>query len=254
VARGAPIEGIHNVGLLEVAEADPVWRPDSFHFLAHHPLETAIMVSVDTFIEKISITWEMELLLKHLSGFTLAEEARNTERHRANWDSDQRLRYSKVNFVSAGKLSTPESQDTNQRDNESALAHMSLDSPTQPEIEVQVEVAAEVEVEEETELFDDTKLTSIASRDQPESSTTIPSNFFIDTHGDGAIKTGLPPPQVRSPSPSLRTLVKRLYYLLEETTRERDLQDIPDALGQLQIPSTPKSRLLSRRSMSRRSY
>jgi hypothetical protein len=113
-------------------------------------------------------------------------------------DSDQRLRYSKVSFVSAGTLSKSDLQDANQKETESALADMTLDSPQQEQVEVQVEV----EVEEEIEEFEDTKVTGTTSQDQPESSTTAPSNFVIDTLGGEAIRTGLPPPKARSPSPT----------------------------------------------------
>ena len=75
---------------------------------------------------------------------------------------------------------------------------MTLNSQQQEKIEVQVEV----EVEEESEEFEDTKVTGSTSPDQPESSTTAPSNFIVDTRGSDAIKTGLPPPKIRSPSPT----------------------------------------------------
>jgi hypothetical protein len=54
-------------------------------------------------------------------GFSLQEEARNTER-RAFWDSDQKLRHSKVTFVSAVTPDAPNETP------EAALADLSLES------------------------------------------------------------------------------------------------------------------------------
>ena len=136
-----------------------------------------------------------------MPGFTLAEEARNTERHQLNWDSDRRLRYSKVSFVSAGNLSNPDVKPADSKDAESAFAGMSLDSPPQTEIKMQVEVEVEVEEEETDKDFEATRTTATSKLNHAESSPTGPSNFVIDTHGE-AISTGLPPPRVRSLSPT----------------------------------------------------
>lgn len=121
-----------------------------------------------------------------VTAFTLQEEARNTERHHQSfWDSDQRLRHSKVSFISAGPLRKPE---TEARDTESALAEMSLDSPP-----------GEVEMEVEVEVVDELEVTNSSPQEE---STTPHSGFVIDLYGGEIIKTGLPPPHVRVPSPT----------------------------------------------------
>jgi len=132
---------------------------------------------------------------------TLAEEALNTERRQ--WGaSDQKLRHSKVNFVSAGAvdplpdLKVPDS----------AFAGMTLDSPAaedkledeeEEEIEVIVDtIEVEVELEEESSAQ---VLPAIAQ--EPEEPEPQPA-FFIDTQGSVPIHTGIPPPRVRDVSPT----------------------------------------------------
>ncbi|KAH8819593.1 hypothetical protein F5884DRAFT_18368 [Xylogone sp. PMI_703] len=107
---------------------------------------------------------------KH-NGYTLQEEARNTERNHSFWDSDQKLRHSKINFVTGGRLYNEEPSST-----ESALAQMSLDSP--PE-----EDAVELGFNSKTDGAGD-------------------SIFFMDANGAEPPDTGLPLPHVHSPSPT----------------------------------------------------
>lgn len=68
------------------------------------------------------------------AGFSLQEEARNTERH-TFWDSDQKLRHAKVNFVSATMVEAPPEAT---QDPEIAMAQMTLHSE-EPEAERDVE-------------------------------------------------------------------------------------------------------------------
>lgn len=125
-------------------------------------------------------------------GFTLAEEARNTERHHS-WDTDQRLRHSQIKFVSAGKL---ESMDP--KDAESAMAEMTLDSPPREEDNVIV-----VEEEEETYVREEAVLGRTEDLERPSSSGNdqdVPS-FIVDTMGTQPVHTGFAPPRLRSTSP-----------------------------------------------------
>ena len=128
-----------------------------------------------------------------ITGLTLQEEAFNTERHHSFWSNDQRLRHSKISFVSAGPtdptIEPPE-------DPESAMAEMTLDSPPSEEMIIEVEVE-EVEMQEEAEQHHE--------EDQPANLSPEHSDlFFIDTVGDALPSTGLPTPEtrVRSPSPT----------------------------------------------------
>src|SRR6266498_4117208 len=117
-------------------------------------------------------------------GFTLQEEARNTERHHSFWDSDQRLRHTKVNFVSAGPLDSTKTEDP-----EAALADMTLDSPGQEDetIEVYEEEAEDLQAEE--------KSSGPPSPNEEQA-------FVVDTQGSEPVTTGLPPPQPRAVSPT----------------------------------------------------
>ncbi|TAQ84603.1 hypothetical protein B7494_g7078 [Chlorociboria aeruginascens] len=121
------------------------------------------------------------------NGFTLQEEARNTERHHSFWDSGQKLRHSKINFVSAGKLDPSESKEA-----EEGLAKMSLESPKAgPKYEVEIDVKIEEETgPEDRGLFR-----------QPTQEKPLP--LFSDMQGTGPIQTGLPSPHRRSISPAV---------------------------------------------------
>lgn len=119
-------------------------------------------------------------------GLSLQEEARNTERH-AFWDSDQKLRHSKVNFVSAAKVdSLPEVN----KHPEAAMAQMTLDSPPREELEIEVVVEEDIEdSNQNSDVF-------------PANASTSISSFVIDTLGGQPVQTGLSPPRLRSISPS----------------------------------------------------
>jgi len=113
----------------------------------------------------------------------LQEEARNTERHQSSWNTDQRLRHNNVKFVSAGTLDPRELESKNA---ENAFAEMTLDSPP--------EDAGEATFEEP--IRDPTPI--VPSPISEEQSSTY---FVVDTLGK-PVNTGLPPPQVRSTSPT----------------------------------------------------
>ncbi|TGO75331.1 hypothetical protein BELL_0220g00150 [Botrytis elliptica] len=111
------------------------------------------------------------------TGFTLQEEARNTERHHSFWNSDQRLRDTKVSFVSAGEFNPPDLI----KDSEEALAGMSLESAELPA----------------GNLTQDVKT---ANREMRAASPSL--SFMIDTDGGNRVETGLAPPRLRSISPA----------------------------------------------------
>lgn len=117
-------------------------------------------------------------------GFTLAEEARNTERH-AYWDSDQRLRHTKVKFVSAGTLGGT-------KDAEIDMAKMTLEDPGSKDKDVIVVM----EEDENEEAMGAEEAAPEYQERKPEPS------FFVDTQGSNPIQTGFPPPRLRSPSPA----------------------------------------------------
>ncbi|TVY43855.1 Protein SQS1 [Lachnellula occidentalis] len=115
------------------------------------------------------------------NGFTLQEEARNTERHQSFWNTDQRLRHNKVNFVGAGTLDPRELEE----DPETALAEMTLDSPQED-----LEAPSEEPVQEPTPVGPSPLVEEQSS-----------AYFVVDTLGE-PVSTGLALPRVRSTSPT----------------------------------------------------
>lgn len=139
----------------------------------------------------------MRSLLTLAAGLTLQEEARNTERHQSFWNTDQRLRDSRVKFVSAGRIVPTEEPDNT----EAALAEMTLESPKQNVREVNADGEQELDHEEGDEEED-------ATFEEPADSIIKAPvdgdvfDFIVDTHGSGPFQTGIPPPKLRSVSPT----------------------------------------------------
>ncbi|KAK2628887.1 hypothetical protein QTJ16_001990 [Diplocarpon rosae] len=124
-------------------------------------------------------------------GFTLQDEARNIQRHSSFWNTDQRLRDSKVSFVSAGKF-----EPTKLEANEAALADMSLESPDPHHEEETAEAEAE-DMEQQTDGFGELAESHIKA---PAEANI--SNFIVDTRGSEPVYTGLASPRIRSVSPT----------------------------------------------------
>ncbi len=133
--------------------------------------------------------------------FTLAQEARNTERGQKFWD--QRLRDNGVAFIRAGTLEPTELQNT-----EDKLADMSLNSRSEEagaqgpadnsNAESEVGGGDDVlETEEEAETSTTPHFsTSKGLTPSPGGDTTL--DFISDTQGTGPVETGIPPPRIRS--------------------------------------------------------
>ncbi|KAH8661350.1 hypothetical protein BGZ60DRAFT_433175 [Tricladium varicosporioides] len=137
-----------------------------------------------------SMSYEESSTSKSHKDFTLQDEARNTERHHSFWNNDQRLRHSKVNFISAGKLETQEEgrKSEDQDENESALAKMSLGSVPKETLQGRFG-------HEESPLYNSNPPDDTAEG-------TIPLSFILDTVGTTPINTSLPSPHVRATSPT----------------------------------------------------
>jgi hypothetical protein len=211
----------------------------SSNLMAHRdPKRGATMVREHTSV----LSGDLSVLMNNTdnifftAGFTLQEEARNTERHHPFWDTDQRLRHTKVNFVSAGSL-----EPTIPKDTESAMAEMTLDSPQNNEENAELDVEDDEETKTHTwtpqlqpkspkqawtfsDSFPNAQADlvlqgerskasnqdrAVSSRPQllsslVESSTQDPTyaGFFVDTHGTTPVNTGLSPPRLRSTSPT----------------------------------------------------
>ena len=162
---------------------------------------------------KVPVVQSVKLSLYHNNflthvfsvGFTLQEEARNTERHHSYWEFDQKLRHTKVDFVSAGALRPSQIDSLHSKDTESALAGMTLDSPPSemPQIEVEVGRGSE---EDSVPLASRHETLNPELRAQSpgfsEESEIKHSTFMVDTVGSTPIHTGLSSPQIRPPSPT----------------------------------------------------
>ncbi|QSZ31299.1 hypothetical protein DSL72_000862 [Monilinia vaccinii-corymbosi] len=146
------------------------------------------------------------------TGFTLQEEARNTERHHSYWNSDQRLRDTKVSFVSAGEFKPPDLI----KDSEEALAGMTLESSKLP----------------------GEGLSADAQMTHGEEDMTAPSSsFMIDTNGGKPVETGLAPPRLRSISPAGSDSSEEVILFhgrgqlgRRDTRIENDLPPCPDPI------------------------
>jgi len=123
-------------------------------------------------------------------GFTLQDEARNTERHHSFADSGQKLRHAKVNFVSAGNLTPPDIV----KDSEEAMAAMSLE-PANLKLKG-------AEQAEDAQMADEPLPTENETDFDGEDTSRAPSSFVIDTIGSKPVQTGLSAPRLRSTSPA----------------------------------------------------
>ncbi|KAE8449924.1 hypothetical protein EG329_007063 [Mollisiaceae sp. DMI_Dod_QoI] len=128
---------------------------------------------------------------RNRNGFTLQDEARNTEHHQLSLNTDQRLRDTRVSFVSAGALDS-----TRPKDAEDALAEMSLDSPTDAD---RIEVFEEDDEEQVEAMNPNRQSTQYAPNSSPDDQAL---GYVVDIHGSEPIQTGIPPPQLRSASPA----------------------------------------------------
>jgi hypothetical protein len=159
-------------------------------------------------------------------GFTLQEEARNTERHHSFWDSDQRLRHTKVNFVSAGPLDPTKAEDP-----EAALADMTLDSPGQEDetIEVYEEEAEDLQAEEEP-----------SGPPSPKEEQA----FVVDTQGSEPVTTGLAPPQLRTVSPTPSNSSEEVILFAGRDQQGRALSRAPQPSRKPADPIDAKIRIV----------
>ena len=137
--------------------------------------------------------------------FSLRDEARNTERHHSFWSSDLKLRHKQINFISAGTLHGDDtkpvgndlkgSEDKNASYNLDAMALMSIQSDG--ENSSSSSSASTPNSENDTRI----PLGNGFVEHNPQAIVT-PAPIFVDITGTETIQTGLPPPTVRSASPT----------------------------------------------------
>jgi hypothetical protein len=165
--------------------------------------------------EVMLVIWRTNTDLSSIPGYSLQEEARNTESH-TFWDSDQKLRHSKVSFISAAEVATPDSI-SNEPSNEAALAVMTLNPPPSEDLNIEVPVTVGKESE-------------FTARDLPTSvpgdlNQSIFTGFMIDTVGGKPVNTRLPPPKLRSSSPTPSDSSEEVILF---TGRKNQSQSKPD--------------------------
>lgn len=128
----------------------------------------------------------MQTKTKFLQGLTLQTETLNIQ---SSSSSHQRLRHTKVNFVSAGGV-----QPSVTTDPESAMAVMSLKGPHS-------------DLNGTSEMLDDSRLAGDATAAEKmegvdEREDELKTHFIIDIEGSQPVRTGLPAPHIRPPSPT----------------------------------------------------
>jgi hypothetical protein len=135
----------------------------------------------------------------------LKSEVLNTQRHQSSWGSGHNLRNVKVNFISAGGYN-PSEEFVKVAEPESSLADMTLedapdDRSQQPDERLPITIINQyIATRDDTSVPDNPSPlpTAVASETLREAHDT----FVIDTNGSRPIPTGLPPPQIRSLSPT----------------------------------------------------
>ena len=156
--------------------------------------------------------------------FSLSEEARNTERHHS-WNSDLKLRHSRVAFVSAGTSSAEEltkapqnntTVNSNVQAKDKEIASVIENQPTTPVVTLEIPMSkvslsdAPFAVASESGTSRDPEGTFLRTSRQGQLGKCEPNTgwsndvFFTDLNGAGqCTHTGLPPPITRhSPSPA----------------------------------------------------
>jgi hypothetical protein len=151
-----------------------------------------------------------------IQGYSLQSEALHTQRHHSSWDSsDQKLRHTKVMFVSAG-----DSERSEVTEPETELAYMTLNETTK---DLQVD-------------GDDTKLElrldqdrSILGQGERPSGIVDEANipFIIDTQGGEPVITGLPVPRIRSISPTPSSSSDEVIVFAGRDTAGKGLSKLP---------------------------
>ncbi|KFY84241.1 hypothetical protein V500_09490 [Pseudogymnoascus sp. VKM F-4518 (FW-2643)] len=125
----------------------------------------------------------------HLQAFSLQAEALNTQRHEPSRLSNLRLRDTKVSFVSASILPPPETPGP-----ETAMECMSL-----KESDSDLGMGG---VMDSSEQAVDTHAAEDAEGYRESEEQDAHEEFIIDIEGSHSIETNLPPPQIRSSSPT----------------------------------------------------
>ena len=155
------------------------------------------------------IKWRSQALTQ--AGFTLAEEARNTERHQSFWNTDQKLRHTTINFVSAGTLNLTKEKEEEADD---AMANMTLEDKTAHQklnVTQGIDGIPEEIKNEGDKTMGEVYHDKIKPRVKPPPAG-LSLGFVVDTQGSQPVSTGLPPPRLRSVSPASSSSSEEIFF------------------------------------------
>ena len=138
--------------------------------------------------------------------FSLRDEARNTERHHSFWSSDLKLRHRQISFISAGTLhgDDPEPTGNDLKGSEDKNASYNLDAMALMSIQSDGENSSSSSSASTPNSENDARIplgNELVEHNLQAIVTPAPI-FYVDTTGTETIQTGLPPPTVRSASPT----------------------------------------------------
>ncbi|KAK5004899.1 squalene synthetase-like protein, partial [Cryomyces antarcticus] len=147
--------------------------------------------------------------------FSLADEAQNTERHHSRWSSDQKLRNSKVTFVSAAFSQPTNGHEEIAEEKTTSDLAKQIDGAMEESQHAMAQMALQGSRESmPPDIFHDTDHdnrllheTEAVQQDQAhcakeDTEASRPPPYIIDTVGSGFKQTGLTPPAIRSISPT----------------------------------------------------
>jgi hypothetical protein len=150
-----------------------------------------------------------------IQGYSLQSEALHTQRHQSSWDSsDQKLRHTKVMFVSAG-----DSERSEVTEPETELAHMTLNETTK-DLQGSEDTKLELRLDQDR---------SIPGQGERPSEIVDEANipFIIDTQGGEPVITGLPVPRIRSISPTPSSSSDEVIVFAGRDTAGKGLSKLP---------------------------
>jgi hypothetical protein len=164
-----------------------------------------------------------------IQGYSLQSEAFDTQRHQSSWDSDQRLRHTKVVFISAG-----DSERSEVIEPETELALMTLNETSKGLQGDENDTKLEMHLDQDG---------SVTGQDErPGIVDEANKPFVIDTQGGEPIITGLPLPQIRSISPTPSSSSDEVIVFAGRDKAGRCLSRLPQSKNKTTDPCDSRIR------------
>jgi len=202
------------------------WTPPSFHLQV--PASNKRMM-----VRPHLLWWLWKYTITDIiQGYSLQSEALHTQLHQSSWDSsDQRLRHTKVMFVSAR-----DSEKSEVTEPEAELAHMTLNETSKDLQGDEDGTKLELPLDHDTSIpVQDEKLSEIVD--------DASSPFIIDTQGGDPITAGLPLPQIRSISPTPSSSSDEVIVFAGRDTAGRGLSKLPKSSNKNTDPCDSRIRM-----------